>query len=440
MAENNHNRRYGMITMSIRRASYLVEIFLISLLWYTTASHADNVAVPITLPEAEHLALTISPELQRLQANSNALNEQAVADDQLPDPQFMIGAANVPTNSFSFNQDDMTMVQVGLRQSFPRGHSLAFKSKQTTALAAAEQKKIQEQTAMLLRNVSEVWLDLYYWTQAAQTIHQNRFLYQYLFKVAKSQYSVGKGNQSDVLQAQLELSRLDDQGTQIQQQMDTLRAQLGRWISQDQADRPLAAALPNWPDLPPLDVLQMRLQQHPLLKVGAAKIDAARDAVAFAKEQYKPGWVLDVGYGVRQGHMMAGESRSDMVSAQVTVDLPFFTANRQDRTVRASAYQLSAAQLDQQIHYRDLEKELTAQYEIWQRLAQRENLYAKQLVPEAKQNSKASLLAYQNATTDLATVLRAYTNQLNIKLEQLQIQVERAKVRAALFYLEGITG
>lgn len=398
---------------------------------------------PLTLFEAERMAIANAPELQRLQAMSQSLAQQAVANGQLPDPKLMAGAINVPTNTFSFTQDDMTMVEVGLEQSFPPGHSLAMKSRQTQALATAEQRKIQEQSVMLLKNVRETWLNLYYWTQAAHIIRTNRTLLMYLLKTIKSQYSVGKDNLSNVLQIQLELSRLDDQSEQIQQQIDTLHAQLGRWIGQDQADRPLANTLPHWSNPPSLSAMQTRLQQHPLLKVDTANIEAANDEVAFAREQFKPGFTVDVGYGIRQGNMMGMNgmptTRSDMVTTQVTMDLPLFTKNRQDRRLQASTYQLEAAQLDQQIHYRDLLKALSEQYAMWQRLSQRENLYIQQLVPESRQNSKAALLAYQSATTDLATVLRAYTNERNIQLEQLQIQIERAKVRAALLYLEGLS-
>jgi outer membrane protein TolC len=397
--------------------------------------------IPLSLPEAEQLAINQAPELQRLKANAGALEEQSVADGQLSDPQLIVGAANVPTNSFSFTQDDMTMVNVGLQQSFPRGHSLAMKSKQTRALATAEHRKVQEQAAMLIRNIRETWLDLYYWTHVAHVINENRTIYRRLLKSTESQYVSSKASQSDLLQLKVEVSRLNDQSVQTEQRIDVLRAQLGRWLGENPANRPLTRMLPMWSNPPPIDVMKQRLQDHPLLKIDLANIEAAHDQVAYAKEQYKPGWMLGVGYGARQGTYMDGSGmrRSNFVGAQVTVDLPFFTGNRQDKTLRASAYQLQASELDREIHYKDLIKELTVQYAMWHSLSQRDSLYHKQLLPEARQNSKAALLAYQNTTTDLTTVLRAFSNNLTIQLEQLQVQVERAKARAALLYLEGMT-
>lgn len=423
------------------KAKILQRIIVLAILASSSTSYAISADQQLTLPEAERLAISTAPELKQIQANADSLEQQSVADGQLSDPQLMVGAANVPTNSFSFTQDDMTMVQVGLQQTFAPGHSLAMKSKKTKALAKAEQQKIQEQVATLLRNVREAWLDLYYWKQAAIVIHENQSLYKRLLKVSESEYSAGKNTQSDVLQLRVELSRLNDQSAQIDQRIDVLRAQLGRWIGADEANRPLPHSLPRWPSPPSIDILQSRLIQHPLLKVDTANIEAAHDEVAYAKEQYKPGWTVDVGYGIRQGTYMdgSGKSRSNFVGAQVTVDLPFFTGSRQDKRLQASTDQLVATELNRDIHYKDLSKELAAQYAIWQSLSKRENVYRQHLIPEATQNSKAALLAYKNTTTDFSTVLRAYSNNLTIRLEQIQIEVERAKARVALLYLEGVS-
>lgn len=396
-------------------------------------------AIPLSLTEAERIAISNSPELKRYQATAMAFDQQAVADGQLPDPQLTAGAINVPTNTFSFTQDDMTMIQVGLQQAFLPGQSLAAKSKQTKALGKAEQRKLQQQITILLRNVRETWLDLYYYQWIAQVIRENRSLYRRLLKSSESQYSAGQGTQSSVLQVQLELTRLNDQYTQTQQQLDVFRAEWERWIGQGTSNRPLSHTLPKWPRPPAFSVLQERLKKHPLLKVDTANVEAAYHEVEFAREQYKPGWMVGVGYGIRQGRMSDGRPRSNMLTAEVTVDLPIFPSNRQDKRLCTSAHRFEAAKFDRDTHYRDLLKELRTQYVIWQRLSERESLYNRQLIPEARQNSKAALMAYQSATIDLNTVLRAYSNELNIKLEKLQIKVEKAKARAALLYLEGVT-
>jgi outer membrane protein TolC len=412
-------------------------IGLILSVGFAMSSYGFSQAMLLTLVEAEHLAVTLEPELKRTQANANALDQQAIADGQLADPQLMVGAINVPTDTFSFTQDEMTMIQIGLQQNFPPGHSRAIKSRHTQNLSTAERLRLQEQKSALVQQVRDTWLDLYYWTQAAEVTQRNHAALVALFKAIKSQYSTGKGSLSEVSQIQLEVSRVEDQSLQIAQRIDLLQAQLGRWIGTSNAQRPLPSALPQWPEPPPLSVIETQLQSHPLLKVDSANILAAQDDIALAKEQYKPGIQAGIAYGIRQGNMSDGQPRSDMLTAQVSVDLPFFTAQRQDRQLKASEYKLVSTELTQTADYRDLLKGLQTQYTAYQQLSKRQALYQTRLITQAIQNKKAALLAYQNTTSDLVTVLRAYTNVWVIQLEQLQVQVERAKARAALFYLQG---
>lgn len=260
---------------------------IIYLFWRTSFAAAQN--LPLTLTEAEHLAINRSPELQRLNANSQALKQQSVADGQLPDPQLAAGTINVPTDTFSFTQDEMSMVQIGFQQQFARGKSLKMKSQQTRALAKTELIKIKEQKLTLVRTVREVWLELFYWTEALRIIKTNESLYKELLQVTQSQYSTGKINQTDVMQVQLELSRLKNQVIQNRQQIAILKAQLGRWIGMNNVKRPLALSMPHWSALPSMENLQNHLIKHPILQVDAANVEASSFEVAYAKEQYKPG-------------------------------------------------------------------------------------------------------------------------------------------------------
>lgn len=401
--------------------------------------HAGAVGAPsiLSIYQAERLALIQAPEISALQADTSAMQEDAIADEQLPDPELMIGAVNVPTNTFSFSQDEMTMTQIGLAQSFPAGHTRAIKFQQTKALARAESAKTSAQIITLLQNVRTAWLDLYYWLHAQQIIQTNRELFSYLLQVTESRYSAGKGNESDVLQAQLELSQLDDQLIQIQQQIEVSRDQLARWIGENAADEVLSSSLPQWQHPAPLTVLENNLMMHPLLQAQSATIEAARQQIAYEQQQYKPAWTVGVDYGIRQASSMNGGKLPDMVGAEVNLNLPIFTRNRQDKRLQASIDRYESAKFQRDVEYKNLVRELQTQYNIWQQLNEREQLFTQQLIPEAKTNSKAALFAYQSATSDLTDVLRAYMSNLNIQLEQLQIQTERTKARATLLYLEG---
>ena len=106
-----------------------------------------------TLEEAERLALSDDPAVQRLQARARALAENAVADGQLPDPKLKLGAVNFPTDTFNRSDTPMTQLQVGLRQAFPRGRSLTYRSRRTEAKGRAEQAMAEDKSLVVLREV-----------------------------------------------------------------------------------------------------------------------------------------------------------------------------------------------------------------------------------------------------------------------------------------------
>jgi outer membrane protein TolC len=126
-----------------------------------------------------------------------------------------------------------------------------------------------------------------------------------------------------------------------------------------------------------------------------------------------------------------------MVAAMVTVDLPFFTANRQDKRLSASIEQAESVQLTRDNALRELKQMLDADYANWQRLGERADLYSNQLLNAATSNAQASLNAYQSGVTEFTTLMRARITDLDVRLEELRVRVDRAKAQASLLYLAG---
>ncbi len=91
---------------------------------FMAPAHAEG---PISLEEAVRIALGAGdPTVARHEAQAAALGDTAVADGQLPDPRLMVGFVNWPTDSFDYDQEPMTQIQVGVLQRFPQGNILHF--------------------------------------------------------------------------------------------------------------------------------------------------------------------------------------------------------------------------------------------------------------------------------------------------------------------------
>ncbi len=408
-----------------------IQLVLFALTTLSFASRAD-----LDLDETVRLALADDPAVTASRAIAMALGDSAIADGQLPDPKLTTGIWNLPVDDFDIDREPSTQLRLGLVQAFPRGDTLQYKQQQTEWMANSQAAKTDVTSRQLVRNVRKSFLELYYQIQAEQVISKTRTLFAQLVDITQAHYATGRVSQQDVLRASLELSRLDDRTTRIRNESDKSRAALTKWIG-------AAAAMPidsNFPELPALsakDAIEAVLPEHPVIRMATAKIEASKRGIQIAREQYKPGWSAGLEYRKRFGEDPDGDDRADMMAAMVTVDLPLFPKNRQDKRLSASIQQAESAQLTRDDRLRGLKQMLDSDYANWQRLGERADLYESQLLHESTANAQASLNAYQSGVTEFTTLMRARITDLDVRLDDLRVRIDRAKAQASLLYLSG---
>ena len=410
------------------------EFVLVASTLLTMQAHAR---VPLTLAEAEDLALAAEPGQRALLAESDALQEQSVAAGQLPDPTLRIGLINFPISDGSFSTEGMTQAQLGFRQEFTRGRTRALRTARLRSLADEKTASAAARERNVLDATRTAWLEAYYWQRARQIVVDSRPFFADLVNVTRSLYAVGRKTQHDVLRAELELSRLDDRLIENDRSLAAARARLSRWIGND-AYRPIAMKLPTWPALPDRADLLLMLEDHPRFGEADAQIAASQSDVDLANDSYRPGWALDVAYGYREGSLPSGEPRSDFLSVVVTVDLPLFGENRQGRRLAAALSERRAAVAVRQALQAELSSDLDAEYARWNDLSRRLALYETRILQQSDGQAQAALLAYQSDAGDFSDVMRGYIDNLNTRLEHIRLQVERAESYAALANLGGL--
>lgn len=411
---------------------------LIPILWFAGTSWviADN-SPPLSLQQAEALAIKRDAKLSEIQLNSESLQASSVAKGTLPDPKLKLGLSNFPTDTFDREQEAMTQIQVGVVQMFPRGKSLELQSARMEDDARGEVARAKAQQRNILQQVRIYWLDVYYWQNAAEVVAKNRQLFNQLVNITQSLYAVGRRKQEDVLQAELELGLLEDRQTQVTTMIEMSRANLAKLIGPEAADRPLLKAFPVLPAIVSQHMKDEYLQQHPLLQFEQARIDASQKNIEISRQAYKPEWALDVTYGFRDGYNPDGTERSDMLSAMVLMDMPIFTGNRQDQNLSASKLKHQAALHARDEQLRELNKLWNANYAEWKRLGERLELFESSLVKKARISADAALHAYQNDRGDFSSVMRARIMQFETQLKALNVRIDHAKSQAKLLYLQG---
>jgi len=395
-----------------------------------------NTRAALGLKEAVRIALDKDPAIAASLASATEHRENAVADGQLPDPKLKTGLYNLPLDDLDIEREPTTQLRFGIEQTFPRGDTLRYSRKRSESLAGVEEANAAAVTLQTVREVRRHFLELYYQEQAAEIVARTRKLFAQLVDITRAHYASGRVSQQDVLSASLELARLDDRATRIDTAADESRAALGKWLK-EAAEQPLADGFPDLPSPPARAAIEAKLPEHPEMHAETARVNAMQQAIRIAREQYKPGWSAGLEYRKRFGEDPNGEDRSDMMAAMLSVELPLFIGKRQDRRLAASIAGVEAAELRRDDKLRELRRMLATDYADWQRLGERITLYETQLLREAGANANASLHAYQSGVTEFTTLMRARITELDVRLGELRIRVDRARAQANLLYLAG---
>lgn len=439
----------------------LIPLVITSALTSATVIADVNKNEVLTFERAITLAKKNDPWLVGNQHKQNALLALSRVAETLPDPKMSLAIANLPTNGFDFSQEAMTQFKVGITQVFPRGDTLAIKNQQLKLQSQAYPFQRLDRQAKVEVTVGSLWLDAYRVQQSIALIKSNRVLFEQLVDVAQASYSsaVGKTRQQDIVRAQLELTRLDDQLEILGQQKNSFEGQLFQWLNSytnnesilnNQAENFVLHGLDFGDKLVEVQLKQSKLiyanqwekpeqlvkyfAQHPSVMAMDKKIGATKTGINLAKQKYKSEWGVNASYGYRDDDPL-GHSRADFMSVGVTFDLPLFTENKQDQEVKSAVYQTEAIKTEKILLLRQLLGAYSSGKGRLSRLNARKELYRHKLLPQTQDQAEATLTAYTNDNGNFSEVVRATIAVLNAEIDQLTINVEQQKIILELNYL-----
>ena len=392
-----------------------------------------------TLAALVELANTANPSIAAARNRVTAARARIPLAGARPDPMLMLGAINVPVKSLSFTEEDMTMKMVGVEQTLPYPGKLGLRRKVAALEADAAAATAEGVRLGVVRDVRNAYYELSYIDAALQVTERNSSLLADIVRVANGRYSAGVGMQPDVLRATLEATRLNDGANSLREERRAVLAKLNALVARP-SETPIDA--PSIPQpliraavsasavirfasqelgasatgstLPPLTEIQsLVVRTNPVVRARAAMVAAGNAQLALARKEFLPDVDLSIQYGQRSGSavMASGDrvSRSDMISAVVTIPIPLQRGRKQNAGVAASEADLNALEAEQ----RDAEN--TAQAEaarLYSDIAHRRTqlaLYVKAIIPQGQATLASSTASYQAGTGDLLPVLNAQT-------------------------------
>lgn len=395
-------------------------IFIIALL-----SFGIETASSASLVELERKALASDAGLLSLSQQAEATELNAAAAGALDDPRLGLRAANLPVDSFDFNQEPMTQAIVSLSQAFPAGDTRRLKRERGERGADVIRANASLREREVLRQLRTDWLAAWWARQQQALLKERRSVLSLMTKAQEGRYGSGEVTQTGVASTELKRIQVDERLIRVDGQYRAAIERLSRWIAQ----QPVL----DWPGSLPkhLDSLpDGDLSVHPQLVTQRSRMDQSQLDIELARHKFKPGFMVETAYGYRDG-------RDDFLSLGVSMNLPIFSDQRNEQNLSAREYELKAQKAKLEDQRRQLESQVGALKEDADSLDRRIKKYESAILPQAKQILSLAESDYAAGRGDLVRSLEAKNQWIGYRISLLELRQKRAlKVIQLLWLLE----
>jgi len=373
-------------------------------------------------------AMERNPEVQAAQRAVQAKRARVPQAGAWPDPKLSISYGGNVLPPFTVMPGDPSSArQVMAEQEIPYPGKTRLRTEIATRDADAEALACEAVWRRIAAEVKQAYFDLWFTDQSVSTLRKDRELLENFEKIAEIRYSVGKAAQQDVLKAQVELTRLIERQTVLEQARQTSQAQLNS-LRNLPVDSPLGTSeeLEISDVEASLDELQAAAQaNYPALKQQQTLVAENRLAVDLAKREVRPDF--SVGYTYMQRDRLP-----DMYGITLSTSLPIFRHRKQAMAIAEAASSLESSQQMEANELTMLRYRVKQEFLGVQAAKQLLKLYSQGIVPQSSLALESSISSYENGAVDFLNVLGNFTTLLDYELSAKQQVANHEKALARL--------
>ncbi|HSD90815.1 MAG TPA: TolC family protein [Kofleriaceae bacterium] len=386
-------------------------------------AHAD-VALPrpLRVEDVVSLARSRRAEITAAQAKARAAGHRPKLVSALDDPMVSFSVDHLPFNGMGMNWS------VTFQQTFPLSHVRGNRERGAEAGARRELADAERVQRDVELDAAEAFWMLAEARAVVEIVGTQYSLADQLVKAATARYSANMGTQSDVLRAQIEVSRLDAERRATAAEVRAAEVMLNTSIARD-ADAPIPDLDATVPEVAPPtpDSVARSAAKRPELRAGRAEIEQAEAERRVMGSMYAPMAMVQTG----PAYTMT-ESYGWM--AMVGISIPLWRGKLKAGTAEADAMvdmaksDLEAMQRMADGQARQAREKVVAARERY--LALRDDV-----VPRAEQAIAPTLAAYSAGQVPLVSVVEAaqalWSAQRELVMARAELGLAWARLRRA---------
>ena len=378
-----------------------------------------------------------NPQIRAAQEGTQAAREVPAQVTALPDPMFQLQQVNVgsPRPFAGYSNREFAYIGLGASQDIPYPGKLKLKGEIAKRDADIAGSRADSVSLGVLAEIKAAYYQLAYLAQTLDILNNDQQLLRQVERAADARYRSGMGTQQDILQAQLQQTKLLRDISMHHLEEGKLQARLKQLVNRAQSS----------PDIRPADLKETPLQssfddilaaaqaQNPDLAATQHTIDREALQVEAARKDFKPDFNI-------QGMWQRTDPTQYRAYYQFTfgVKIPLHYGKQRAELAQAQA-ELNRARSDREAQSQQLAADLREQYVIAEQSAELLKINREGLIPQARTGFQAGLASYQNNRQDFQPLLNSYLDILRLEQESLQTLADHETAIARLEQMTGLS-
>jgi len=354
----------------------------------------------------------------------------------LPDPQVVLQQMNVgsPRPFAGYTNSDFAYIGLGFSQDLPYPGKLRLRGEIAQKEVDASQQKYESVRRTVMADVKMAYFQLGYLAKRQKILDEDAQLLHQVEQAAESRYRNGLGNQQDVLEAQLERTKLLREMNMNQLEQGKMQAELKNLLnrSQSSTDIETAELSESTPAYNFDQLLAEAKASNPDL-VGMEKmVERQGLQIDLAKKDFYPDFNV-------QGMWQRTDPSQFRAYYQFTVGMriPIYRSRRQRPELAQAESDRGRAKSEYEIQSQQTAFQLRQQFLTAEKSAELLKIYREGLIPQARAELQAGMAAYQSNRLDFQALLASFLDALKLDEEYWQTLSEH---ETALAQMEEVTG
>jgi outer membrane protein TolC len=397
---------------------------------FAQARAVDTVPT-LTLGRVFGEARRANPRIAASLASARAVRAQVPAAGTLPDPQIQFGLMNYSLWDLR-PMETLGMVQLQVMQMFPIAGQLRLSSRIAASRADAATERAADLTWDVRSQTAAVFYRVYALDARIAIATETLRILSDIASIARTMYEVGEGRQADVLRAQVEIARMNEEITTMRAMRSADAGRLNALLDRSYDSPVSALLLPRFPREVPLadSLVRHAMDARPVIRATQADLAASEQRVRLAQRDIWP----DVQIGAIYGRRPGGEQ---MASLMIGASLPVFAGRRQYPMRDEAAAMRAMAAADVAAMRADTRGLIAAAHAELMRARTLSALYRTTIIPQADATVESALAAYRVGRVDFMTLL---DNQMSVNEYRQALATLDAEEGTAWAELEMLIG